>query len=227
MKITLVTIEEAAQAVGVSTKTLIRWEQQGYIAPIKIKNKIRYYGFENIAQLIDLKRQPYSYFLQMSNFGSLPETLAVIGDVCYDDGMAKYTSELTSEDTQLSSLIFVIYYRKRTIDPKNFQTRTNKPVRHIYLKHFDPNHTGPVTSISPPIKEVELSNGSKSCSASLSMLDIWKNDRSYISSPDNSKSFPPKSFIGFENFENGKGRFVLYERFGGDEWLSDIEEGKK
>lgn len=219
MKETLVTIEEAANAAKVSQKTLIRWEEQGYLHHIKKKNGIRYFSFDSILQIIDLKREPYEYLLIMDNHGELPNTINVVGDVTYDKNI-KY--EINSiDEIPVVALSFCTAYRKRLLTKQATQVKMNKPVKVVFLKHFKENN-GPVKN-SAYQHFVELQE-SKRYDGELWMREIWKQDSKYYESPVNSQTIPPKSFIGYEclKTEDGfEGRYIRYERISGQEWLAE------
>jgi DNA-binding transcriptional MerR regulator len=53
----LFTISEAAQAVGVSTSTLKRWELQHQIAPRRVANGQRIYSEADVTRLRSLKER--------------------------------------------------------------------------------------------------------------------------------------------------------------------------
>lgn len=56
------------------------------------------------------------------------------------------------------------------------------------------------------------------------MQDIWREElRGKY--PDNTLTVPPDSFLGFETFSVGTeqiGRYVRYERIGGQDFLADV-----
>lgn len=226
MKVTLIKIEEAAQAVGVNKKTLLRWEQQGYVHHVKKINGVRHYSMENIAQLIDLKRGPITYHLQMANYGDLPMTIFIRGLASYDDEnmeMIPYNKPIKStEELPVSSMPLFAKYRKRQIDEKEYYKKCNNPLKINYLLHYDESHQGPIiwSSNYEKNKLIKLKENS-SCDVELWMSDFWVLDKK---DPDNTQSIPPKSLIGIESKKTDEGyipNFVLYERYGGHEWLAD------
>lgn len=220
-KITLVGIQEAADFLKISSKTLIRWEAQGYIHHIKLENSRRLYSMNNIMELLDLKRKPYLYFLQMINAGLLPNALSVIGKVDYDNGCGTWVEDFS--DIPAGARIFYVTYRKRKLIDKNIN-EVFKVKKDVYLKHFDENHLGPIGSIVPEPPIIQLKKADKN--PFLTMDDIWKNDKEYFNRPEMVQLIPPKSFYGFECFEDNC-CFVKYERIKGGEWLADEIENEE
>src|SRR3989344_4017249 len=65
----LFTIEQAAQALSVSTKTLRRWEQKGVISPIRTIGGHRRYSLETLKTLkLKSKRPSYEFPLKINLF---------------------------------------------------------------------------------------------------------------------------------------------------------------
>lgn len=55
MEITLVNISKAAKILGVTTKTLRNWEEQGKLKPVRTFGKHRRYNLNEIKTLFEAK----------------------------------------------------------------------------------------------------------------------------------------------------------------------------
>ncbi len=52
----MLTIEEVAKIAGVSTRTIIRWEEEGKLETIKRdRNGFRLYSFENVERIMAIR----------------------------------------------------------------------------------------------------------------------------------------------------------------------------
>ena len=156
----------------------------------------------------------------MVNFGTLPETLFVIGVIEYSDGMSKMLK--FGEELEVGCLWNCVHYRKTNLPKDAYSNRCQKPAKLVHLVHFDKNHSGPIVN-SNDIQVVQLKESSV-CEVLFSMSDIWHENKNYQRPLDNTQTIPPKSFIGEELIlQNAKYiyRTVLYERCGGKNWLAD------
>lgn len=234
MKATLVSIEEAARTINVNPKTLIRWEEQGYISPIREdKQGKRYYSFENIAQLCELKRSPYFYYLQMDNMGTLPEKIRVVGAVAYDEGGARIIdgnniNDLCTVSSTLPGTVCYYTNYKKDIISKDECVMKNiwkHPYKMIYLKNFSQENKGFISMKGIDPIDLYIPKEKDAC-AVFNMNQIWKNDREISAAIANHKSICPKTMFGFECYEEANqiiGRHVKYKRFEGREWLAEDE----